>query len=190
MANALAVCVDSLHLPGIVGSVAGDDTILLVIKNCELALKLEAELKESFLSALSASSPVAIRYPRGIAPLRKDVGCSVSDGPCKVCMLAVGDQVQKALRVKELLASSGISSEVVPVMKVKPSDVRRSGNSLLVSLENGVVCGGFGEGIGADLTFGWPDTAVSHGTVDELEHEHDFDAQSVASAIRHRLAEK
>ena len=49
MANALAVCVDSLHLPGIVGSVAGDDTILLVIKNCELALKLEAELKESFL---------------------------------------------------------------------------------------------------------------------------------------------
>lgn len=49
MANALAVCVDSLHLPEIVGSVAGDDTILLVIKNCELALKTEAELKKSFL---------------------------------------------------------------------------------------------------------------------------------------------
>ena len=48
MANALAVCVDSLHLPGIVGSVAGDDTILLVIKSSELARETEAELKASF----------------------------------------------------------------------------------------------------------------------------------------------
>ncbi len=48
MANALAVCVDSLHLPGIVGSVAGDDTILLVIKTRDVALEIEAELKTSF----------------------------------------------------------------------------------------------------------------------------------------------
>ena len=48
MANALAVCVDSLHLPGIVGSVAGDDTILLVIKTRELALEIESELRVSF----------------------------------------------------------------------------------------------------------------------------------------------
>ena len=48
MANALAVCVDSLHLPGIVGRVAGDDTILLVIKTRELALEIESELKMSF----------------------------------------------------------------------------------------------------------------------------------------------
>jgi deoxyxylulose-5-phosphate synthase len=75
-------------------------------------------------------------------------------------------------------------------MNVKPSDVRRSGEALLVSLENGVVCGGFGEGVGADLAFGWPDAAVCHGTVDELEREHGFDAQSVASAMRQRLAER
>lgn len=48
MANALAVCIDSLHHEGIVGSVAGDDTILLVVKKSELALELEAELKETF----------------------------------------------------------------------------------------------------------------------------------------------
>ena len=48
MANALAVCVDSLHLPQIVGSVAGDDTILLVIKNSAEALLIENELKRAF----------------------------------------------------------------------------------------------------------------------------------------------
>ena len=48
MANALAVCIDSLHHDDIVGSVAGDDTILLVVKDNELATELEVELKETF----------------------------------------------------------------------------------------------------------------------------------------------
>ena len=48
MANAIAVCFDSLHRDNIVGSVAGDDTILLVVKTSQGALELEAELKEIF----------------------------------------------------------------------------------------------------------------------------------------------
>ncbi len=48
MANAVAVCIDSLHHDDIVGSVAGDDAILLVVKSTELALAFEAELKENF----------------------------------------------------------------------------------------------------------------------------------------------
>lgn len=48
MANAIAVCIDGLRLSGIVGSVAGDDTMLLVVKNNEMAGKIEAELKEIF----------------------------------------------------------------------------------------------------------------------------------------------
>jgi deoxyxylulose-5-phosphate synthase len=61
------------------------------------------------------------------------------------------------------------------------------GSALVVSLENGLVCGGFGESIGADLRFGWPDVAVAHGTVDELEREHGFDAASVAESVLKRL---
>jgi 1-deoxy-D-xylulose-5-phosphate synthase len=109
---------------------------------------------------------------------------------CKVRILAVGDQVGKAQKVKELLASGAIAAEVVPVMNVKPFDFRISRDALLVSIENAALCGGFGEGIGADLKFGWPDEAVCHGTVDELEREHGFDAQSIASKIRQKLAEK
>lgn len=48
MANALAVCVDTLEHPHIVGSVAGDDTILLVIKDDETAKMVEDKLKTVF----------------------------------------------------------------------------------------------------------------------------------------------
>ncbi len=44
MANAIAVCVDTLEHPHIVGSVAGDDTILLVIKDAETAKMVEEKL--------------------------------------------------------------------------------------------------------------------------------------------------
>ena len=152
-----------------------------------LAPTCAEELRDSLAAALTSSSPVAIRYPRGTAPLKDEIGCPAAEGSAEVRVLAVGDQVPKALKVKELLASDGITVEVVPVMKVKPADVRKSGRGLLVSIENGVVCGGYGESVGADVKFGWPDVAVGHGTVDELEREHGFSAEDMASAIRQRL---
>ena len=48
MANAIAVCIDSLQIRDIIGSVAGDDTILLVLKTTEKALAIESELKGVF----------------------------------------------------------------------------------------------------------------------------------------------
>ena len=48
MANAIAVCFDSLKREDIVGSVAGDDTILLVVKTSEGAHRLESELRDIF----------------------------------------------------------------------------------------------------------------------------------------------
>ena len=48
MANAIAVCIDSLQIRDIIGSVAGDDTILLVLKTTEKAQVIESELKSVF----------------------------------------------------------------------------------------------------------------------------------------------
>ena len=48
MANAIAVCIDSLKISDIIGSVAGDDTILLVLKTSEKAETVEASLKNVF----------------------------------------------------------------------------------------------------------------------------------------------
>lgn len=47
MANAIAVCVDALAHDDIVGCVAGDDTILLVVRTTEIAARLERELMET-----------------------------------------------------------------------------------------------------------------------------------------------
>ena len=48
MANALAVCVDSLEQEYIVGTVAGDDTVLLVASDDETAVLVVEHLKREF----------------------------------------------------------------------------------------------------------------------------------------------
>jgi len=48
MANAIAVCIENLHVNGIVGSVAGDDTLLMVFHDNTAATVGEGELKRIF----------------------------------------------------------------------------------------------------------------------------------------------
>ncbi len=48
MANAIAVCVDSINHDDIVGSVAGDDTIIVVTPDDEIARSMETSLKIAF----------------------------------------------------------------------------------------------------------------------------------------------
>ncbi len=48
MANAIAVCIESIDVGDVVGSVAGDDTILLVMQDTECARSTEAALREIF----------------------------------------------------------------------------------------------------------------------------------------------
>lgn len=150
------------------------------------------ELGELLEEALSADHPTAIRYPRGAAPLHRDIegfiqgGTEASNakGRADVVICAVGDQVAKAGKVRNMLADRGIVAEVVPVNRVKPSaSLRGTDAAIVATLENGTVCGGFGEGIGADLVFGWTDAIVGHGKVDELEREFGFDAETVADRI-------
>ena len=147
-------------------------------------------LKDALASALAASAPVAIRYPKGVAPVRADLavdGAESDGGAVQVRILALGDQVAKALDVKRRLAAFSISAVVEPVDSVKPLPAVDRSASLIVSIENGAVCGGFGESVGVHIAFGWPDAAVRHGTVEELERECGFDAQSIAVSICRKL---
>lgn len=161
------------------------------------------DVQEAFADAVRSDGPVAIRYPKGNAPSRaellrdmeagKSFAVAVPDAhrPPTVALCAVGDQVAKACAVRRLLADRGVSAKVVPVNAVKPFAGEIPEADAVATLENGVVCGGFGESMGADLRFGWPDAVVGHGTVGELEGEYGFDARTVADRIadavlRHR----
>jgi len=48
MGNAVGVCIDSLEIPNILGTVAGDDTVLLVVREASLAESVTEELKTTF----------------------------------------------------------------------------------------------------------------------------------------------
>lgn len=149
----------------------------------------EEDVGELLDEALTAEGPTAMRYPKGSIHLRAeiDAGVPVSGLPTSVTMLAVGDQVRKAIEVKRMLAAECIQSEVIPVRSVKPAIAPGGSARLVASLENGAVCGGFGESVGADMQFGWPDSPVGHGSVDELEREFGFDAKAVFHAIAERV---
>ena len=101
---------------------------------------------------------------------------------------ALGDQVAKALKVAEILSVRGVAAGVVNARFVKPFDVgllarQRAAGARIVSLENGAIAGGFGEAIGADARFGWPDAYVPHGTVDELEASCGLTADAIAESL-------
>ena len=143
------------------------------------------ELKELLNEALAGTAPTAIRYPKG-AVVRKSQILSAR-GKADVRILAVGNQVPKAVKVRELLAAQGMQAVVEPVKRVKPFEGGNASAGLTVSLEDGTVVGGFGESVGADMVFGWPDAVVGHGMVDELEREFGFDAESISRAIVDRM---
>ena len=45
MANAACAALDSIHWNGLVGTLAGDDTIFILLRNEERAIELMGELK-------------------------------------------------------------------------------------------------------------------------------------------------
>ena len=144
-----------------------------------------ADLSAALHEALSASGPVAIRYPRGACPGHVEAA-ERPDAPLQIW--ALGDQVPKANRVAELLAERGVRAGVVHARYVKPFDAellacQRAAGAKIASIENGSVAGGFGEAIGADFRFGWPDEFIPHGPPAELESEFGFSADDVASRL-------
>jgi 1-deoxy-D-xylulose-5-phosphate synthase len=191
---------------------AFDLTYLRMMPNMTvMAPRDQEELRDMLWAALEIDGPVAIRYPRGagsslevaagkrIIPPGKAERVREGD---EVCLLAVGRMVGIALEAAEILAGEGLEAGVVNARFVKPMDVETIdalGRScrLLVTLEENVELGGFGEAVAALLErtgspcrllcFGLPDHFVGHGKVPDLFHEEGIDADSVARAVKRAL---
>lgn len=150
------------------------------------------EFATMFSAALKRSGPTVIRYPRGECPSSIEMlpevpvdslALQVAYADAKIQLWVAGDQLQKALAVAEKTGCG-----VVYARSLKPFDAellrrQRSEGRLIVSLENGVVAGGFGESIGADLKFGWPDEFIPHGSPSELECRYHLDVNSIVSRL-------
>jgi 1-deoxy-D-xylulose-5-phosphate synthase len=163
--------------------------------------------------------PIALRYPRGAAvglpipspPRPVPIGTgeilvegSVSLGFApKVALLGYGIGVGKALEAAKLLAADGIAATVADARFAKPIDAGlvvqlAAEHDLLVTVEEGVLAGGFGTAVWETLNegggpvprilrVGLPDRYVTHGTPALLHQEVGFTGERIAERVRAAL---
>lgn len=172
-----------------------------------MAPKNKWELSDMMKFALEFEGPIAIRYPRGEAydglqEFREPVVCGKSEVLYEeedICILAVGSMVKTAVSVRKILKDIGYACSLVNVRFVKPIDEQLiqefSGtHKLLVTMEENVARGGFGEsvrsyvdslpGVRAKvLSVSLPDLYVEHGSVDLLKEELGLTEGCVAKRI-------
>ena len=177
-----------------------------------LAPSNEAELVNALHTALAIPGPVVIRYPRGEAegvalpeePQVMEVGkSSVAREGSDIAILAFGRMVSSALDAADRLSKKGIEARVVDMRWVKPLDVQAikaaASMRLVVTVEEGVINGGVGEGVLEELarlqasvpvlTLGIPDMFVPQGSMAELLAYVGLDGEGVAAAIERRMGQ-
>ena len=160
--------------------------------------------------ALSYGHPIAIRYPRGAAwdgypELRTKVELGKSElveEGSDVLLFAAGSMVETAVSVRNLLLPRGISCTVVNARFIRPFDTEMlteqlPKHRLLVTMEENVKSGGFGEHVDAwvlenfpgypVLPIAIPDQFVEQGNTDLLKKEVGIDAQTVAGRVENAL---
>lgn len=171
-----------------------------------MAPKNKWELSDMLKFAIRQKSPVAIRYPRGEAYTGlEDYRAPIEMGKAEIlekgkeiAILAVGNMVRTAVQVTENLRNRGYEPTLVNMRFVKPLDmdlleILREDHSLIVTMEENVKSGGFGEQVmtyyGSRLhspavrIVAIEDKFVPHGSVEDLMHQQQMDSASVTERI-------
>lgn len=171
-----------------------------------LAPKNKWELSDMIKFAVDFGAPIAVRYPRGEAYAGlKEYRAPVRYGKCEwicreseIALFALGSMVKTAEEVHDRLKEAGYASSLINARFAKPLDEEALGeitanHRLIVTMEENVINGGFGEHItrfynecGSSitvLTIAIPDAYVEHGNVDILRKELGIDAVSVTERV-------
>jgi 1-deoxy-D-xylulose-5-phosphate synthase len=187
-----------------------------------MAPRDEAMLVHMLHTALAfEDGPVALRYPRGagvgvpvpVDPRLIEIGTGeiVREGGAaapaggRVALLGYGAGVGKALEAAAILAEHGIEATVADARFAKPIDAGlvaqlAAEHDLLVTVEDGVLAGGFGSAVWETLSdtgiaprilrVGLPDRYVTHGAPALLHEEVGFTGQRIAERIEAAVAER
>ena len=175
--------------------------------------KDEDELVDMMHTSLSMDSPTFIRYPRGTGvgvkmksrPRPLEIGkAEILQEGDDVVIWALGPMVHEALELSvRLKIEDGLSVGVVNARFSKPLDksllLKQARQSpLMVTMEDGVLSGGFGSAVLETLSdahirtpvyrIGWPDRFVDHGSdVASLREDAGLSQDSMLSGIRDKL---
>ena len=141
----------------------------------------------------------AIKFEQGILPEIIPIGSwDVIQKGTDVAILAVGSMVHSSQNILSELSKNGISAELVNCRFIKPMDepyLEKMMNRFdkVLTIEDGVKLGGFGEGVTAWLSdrgykgtikrLGHPDIFVEHGTRSELLKLTGIDGSGIAKAV-------
>jgi 1-deoxy-D-xylulose-5-phosphate synthase len=176
----------------------------------------EAMLVHMLRTALTYDDgPIALRYPRGegtgvelpsrprairigTGEILREGGASEVAGR-RVALIGYGSGVGKALQAAEELSTSAIAATVADARFAKPIDAGlmaqlAAEHDLLVTVEEGVLAGGFGSAVwetlnetGASpriLRVGLPDRYVTHGKPALLHEEVGYTGRQIAERVR------
>lgn len=213
------VCLQKLHVifaidrAGIVGSDGEthqgifDISYLMTIPNLVLmAPKNKWELADMLTFAFDFDGPIAIRYPRGMAydglkEFRAPVVLGRSEilyDETDIALLAYGSMVETALAVREQLKELHYQCTLINARFAKPLDEElllslSADHKLLVTLEENVITGGFGQQVTQFLTdtgqpirvlqAAIPDRFVEQGSPAKLKEEVGLDASFIVKRI-------
>ena len=199
-------CIDRAGIVGADGETHHgifDISYLRHIPNLTVMAPKDGEELEAMLEySLQLDGPCVIRYPRGTAvsigktnKIQKGKAHQLKRGS-DVEIWAVGTMAEIVMEAADILKSRGISASVINAEFIKPLDTEKLQKSaskypLIVTVEDNLVSGGFGESIREYLAedktkvinIGWPDSFIEHGTAGELYKKHGMDAESIAERI-------
>ncbi len=192
-----------------------DIAYLRCLPNITLAApRDEAQLKHLLRTALTQGGPFGLRYPRGegvgvtLPDLRDVRAIPVGRGEVlregtRVALVGYGSGVGKALEAADLLAEGGLEVTVADARFAKPLDLDlmttlATDHELLVTVEEGVLAGGFGSAVWEGLNdaavvvprilrVGLPDRYVTHGKPALLHAEVGFTGRDIARRVEAAL---
>ena len=176
-----------------------------------MAPKNKWELSDMMKFAVKFGAPIAVRYPRGEAydglpEYREPISYGKSEMIYEekdIALLAVGSMVKTAVILREMLKEQGYSVTLVNGRFIKPIDTEmidrlQKNHKLIVTMEENVASGGYGEKVLAYrnekqydndfMSVCIPDEYVEHGNVDLLKKEIGIDADSVMKRIVDRVS--
>ncbi len=204
----VTVCIDRAGIVGNDGETHQglfDLSFLSPIPNIVImAPKNFEELEKMLEFAVNAEKPAFIRYPRGGENYKFEKVENISLGKAEILqegtdlsIIAIGKMVGTAKKVAEMLPDKKI--EIINARFLKPLDEKTILKSIaktkkVITIEDNLINGGLGtaiielanrsklQNISID-TYGYNDTFVEHGNVDQLEDKYGLSPEKIAKNI-------
>ncbi len=206
-------CIDRAGISGADGEThqgVFDISYLSLIPNIAIVAPKDLQEFEDFLEfSRTFEHPLAIRYPRSGKLCNSSVPSKIEQGKweylhqtdsSKATVIGCGERsISIAKNVRKRLHVDGIEVDIINGRFIKPLDEKMLSSlktSLVLTIEDNVKKGGFGEAVQTYLTennpipckvFGYKDAFIKQGCVSELQKEYGVNEEEIYAYVKEKL---